>query len=234
VLVADPEPSRLQTLLAAVTRQGLVAQAVTALDGVYDAAFSGESDVIVLNLAFGSTEVLTLLAALKQQPETAGVPVFVIGDPDAAVAERLLQTSTPCAPISTDPATLAEQIESLYQYRRAHGGPGKLVRGSFDELSVDQVLKLLSSGRKSGRLALREDAQEGYLHFERGRVVYASFDGHKGESGLRAMMGLSKADFAYDPESLLLDPPQKDHDLDRVVREFKPKPSSAGSESQPR
>ena len=51
----------------------------------------GTALVLLLNLRFGVGDILALLQLLKSQPETAGVPVLVVGDADAATLERLHQ-----------------------------------------------------------------------------------------------------------------------------------------------
>ena len=136
------------------------------------------------------------------------------------MAERLTQLEVPSLPVSTEPDDLADRLVELYETRKKSGGPGKLVRGSFDEVSMGEVLELLGTGKKSGRLALREETQEGYLFVERGSVVYASLGAELGEPALRSLTQLTKADFTYDAEALLLDLPHLDQDLGRVVREL--------------
>jgi response regulator RpfG family c-di-GMP phosphodiesterase len=227
VLVADSDAAALKSLLGATTERGLVTQAVSTLEGTYDAAFSGDSDVLVLSLRFGVADVTALLQLLKGQPETAGLPVLVMGDPEQATLERLQGMGAEVAPLANSAAQVAERAEQLFEIRRTHGGPGKPVRGSFDEVSLGDVLHILGMGRKSGRLLMREDAHEGFLHIEQGRVVFASFGGEAGESSLRSLLSLKEADFTYDPESLLLELPHLDQDLERLVHEMRPQRRSA-------
>ena len=116
-----------------------------------------------------------------------------------------------------DKAEVARTVLALFNDRVQHNGPGRVVRGSFDELPPRDLLRTLGGGRKSGRLQLRHHTLEGYLHLERGRVVYASFGGHAGEPALQALLKLKQADFLYDPDALLLDMPQLDQDLEALA-----------------
>jgi hypothetical protein len=43
----------------------------------------GNADALALSLSFGLTDVLAALHVLKMQPDTAGVPLLVVGEPDA-------------------------------------------------------------------------------------------------------------------------------------------------------
>ena len=95
-----------------------------------------------------------------------------------------------------------------------------MVKGSFDELPAVELLKLLGTGRKSGRLQLKQNAHEGFLYMEHGKVVFAQLGAHTGEPALQTLLQLRQADFQYDPDSLLLDVPQLDKDLEVLAKEL--------------
>jgi len=157
--------------------------------------------------------VTDLLAQARSAPETAGLPIAVVGEPDNATRERLLMAGATDVLSPADKPAIAKTVQALYDDRVQHNGPGRVVRGSFDELPPRELLRTLGGGHKSGRLNLRQHTLEGYLHLERGRVVFASFGGHSGEPALQALLKLKQADFQYDPDALLLDVPQMDQDL---------------------
>ncbi len=111
-------------------------------------------------------------------------------------------------------------MKQLYDDRILHNGPARVVQGSYDELPLVELLKTLASGKKSGRLHLRHHSLEGYLHLEHGKVIYASYAGQSGESAMQALLNLRQADFQYDPDSLLLDMPHLDKELETVVKDL--------------
>ena len=80
---------------------------------------------------------------------------------------------------------LAVQVQEAVKERIAHGAPARIVQGTADELPPRDVLRILGTGRKSGRLLLRSDGTEGLLQFERGRVVWAGVDQVRGEEAER-------------------------------------------------
>ena len=74
--------------------------------------------------------------------------------------------------------------------------------------------------RKSGRVSFRADQTEGYLHFEKGKLVYATFNGELGEGALKTLARTEVAEFGYDPEAILLEMPQLDADAESVVSQL--------------
>ncbi len=219
IFIAEPEESTRRGLLEAAQKQGLVAYALSLLEGAYDALVSQECDVLVVGLKFGLEEVLALLQALRSSAEHAGLPVVVLGDPDPGTRERLMMggATAVVAPTAVDEAV--RTLRTLYDDRIQHNGPARVVRGSLDEMSAAELLRCLGAGKKSGRLYLKHHAHEGFLHLEQGQLVYASISGQSGDQALQTLLTFRQADFRFDPDSLLLDMPQMTRDLESVAQQ---------------
>ncbi|MBZ4415699.1 HD domain-containing phosphohydrolase [Myxococcus sp. RHSTA-1-4] len=214
VLIAEPDEAARGELLESVLKQGLVAHALSTMEGAQDGLARQDCDVLVVSLRLGQQEVMELLRQARSAPETAGLPIAVVGEPDAPTRERLMMGGATTVLPPGDRAAVAKEVRTLLEDRVHHNGPGRVVRGSFDELPLRELLRTLAGGHKNGRLHLRQHTLEGYLHLERGRVVFASFGGHSGEPALQALLKMKQADFQYDPDALLLDVPQMDQDLE--------------------
>lgn len=216
LFVADPDEATRTDLMDCLGRQGLVVQAVLKLDAVIDSVLSGEADTVVVGLAYGVDDIVALAQFIRARPESASLPVLVVGDPtDAASRERLVQAGvTGFVPLPLAPEAAATIIATSYLERIRFGGPGHVVRGSFDELAPAEVARLLGGSRKSGRLRVRNGPQEGAIVFERGRVVFATFGEKKGDVAVAALFAQQRAEFQYDPEALLGDMPNVDCDLE--------------------
>ncbi|MBN8231765.1 DUF4388 domain-containing protein [Corallococcus macrosporus] len=222
VLIAEPDEATRGELLEAVLKQELVAHALSTLDGALDGLARQDCDVLVVSLRLGQQEVMDLLEAVRATPESAGLPIAVVGEPDAQARERLLMAGATAVLSPSDKAEVARSVLSLFQDRVQHNGPGRVVRGSFDELPPKELLRTLGGGKKSGKLQLRHHTLEGSLYLERGRVVHAAFGGHAGEPALQALLKMKQADFVYDPDALLLDMPQLDQDLEALANALTP------------
>jgi response regulator RpfG family c-di-GMP phosphodiesterase len=222
VFIADPDEGVRTDLVDALTRVGLVVQTVLKLDGIIDAVLANEADTIVVGLGYGVGDIVALTQFVRARPESASVPVLVLGEPtDPASRERIVQSGvTGFVPLPLQPDDAAGIIRAAYVDRIEHGGVGHVVRGNFDELDAAELAKLLGTGRKSGRLSVRSGTHEGYLQLERGRVVFAALADKKGDDAIAALLALPRADFQFDPEALLTDMPNTDRDLELIARKL--------------
>lgn len=219
ILIVDPDEGTRTDLLESTQREELVAHALSTLDGAYDALVNQDCDVLAVGLKFGLQEVLGLLQATRSSPESAGLPVVVLGDPDPSTRERLMMGGATAVVGPADPEEAARVIRTLYDGRILHNGPAREVHGSLDELPKPELLKTLGQGKKSGRLHLKYHAHEGFLHLERGVAVFAAIGGQTGEQALQTLLGLPQADFRYDPDALLLDVPQIGRSLETLAQQ---------------
>ncbi len=222
LFVADPDEAVRTDLMDSLSKGGLVVQSVIKLDGLIDAVLANEADTIAVGLGYGVADIVALIQFVRARPESASLPVLVLGDPtDPASKERLVQAgATGFVPLPLSPEDAATTLRGAYFDRIEHGGLGHVVRGSFDELTAVELSKVLGTSRKSGRLVVRNGPQEGYLQLERGRIVYAQFLEKKGEAAIQPLLTLPQADFAFDPEAMLTDMPNVDRDFDVVVRQL--------------
>jgi hypothetical protein len=222
VLLAIPDEAMRTDLMDALSKVGLPAQMVLKLDGVVDALQAGEGDVVVVGLTYGANDLSSLLQWIRTRPESASVPVVLLGEPtDAQAKDRLHQAGvTNVLPTPLDPEAAAATIRGLYADRIENGGPGHIVRGSYDELNVLELVRIFGKGRKSGRLQVRNGPLDGFLQMEKGRVIYATFNGKLAEEALTTMLKLPQAEFSYEPETLSAELPHVDRDLDIVAREL--------------
>ena len=220
ILVADPEPTRRDAVVHALGRKGLVVHATSTLESAIEAAPT--SDLWVLSSALGVAEVADAAMQLRSDSRLAGTPILVVGSVDEAGTERLMQSGVSALVGEAEAVELAVQVQDVVRERIAHGAPARLVQGTADELPPRDVLRILGSGRKSGRLVLRSDGPDGLLQFERGRVVWAGVDEVRGEEALTQILRARATEFVYDPDALLMELPHLDTDLELVVRALEP------------
>ena len=220
ILVADPEPTRRDAVVHALGRKGLVVHATSTLESAIEAAPT--SDLWVLSSALGVAEVADAAMQLRSDSRLAGTPILVVGSVDEAGTERLMQSGVSALVGEAEAVELAVQVQDVVRERIAHGAPARLVQGTADELPPRDVLRILGSGRKSGRLVLRSDGPDGLLQFERGRVVWAGVDEVRGEEALTQILRAKATEFVYDPDALLMELPHLDTDLELVVRALEP------------
>jgi HD-GYP domain-containing protein (c-di-GMP phosphodiesterase class II)/DNA-binding response OmpR family regulator len=220
VLVAEPESARRDAVVHALGRKGLVVTATSTLESALEAAPS--SDLWLVSAALGVSEVADAAVQLRSDPRLAGTPLLVTGPVDEIGSDKLLQSGVNALVGTIEAPELAVRIQETVKDRIGHGAPARVVQGTADELPPRDVLRILGTGRKSGRLVLRADGTEGQLQFERGRVVWAGAGPVRGEEALTQILRAKATEFVYDPDALLMELPHLDTDLELVVRALEP------------
>jgi hypothetical protein len=76
----------------------------------------------------------------------------------------------------------------------------EVLRGNLAQLSLLEILKLLSSEGQSGRLDLSDGATSGEIFLQDGNLVHAVTGAHMGEGAIYTLMGWLQGDFSFVPD----------------------------------
>ncbi len=75
-----------------------------------------------------------------------------------------------------------------------------VLRGNLSQLSLLDILRMLSFGKRSGRLDIRQGGKAGEIYLERGLIVHAVTGTQIGEKGVYTLMGWLEGDFSFTPD----------------------------------
>jgi hypothetical protein len=73
-------------------------------------------------------------------------------------------------------------------------------RGNLAQISLLDILRMLTSGRRSGRLEINHGGKSGELYLDNGLIVHAVSGTQLGESVVYSLMGWLEGDFIFSPE----------------------------------
>ncbi|MCD6425954.1 MAG: DUF4388 domain-containing protein [Anaerolineales bacterium] len=76
----------------------------------------------------------------------------------------------------------------------------EVLRGNLAQLSLLDILKMLSAGNRSGRLDIRQGAKSGEIYLQYGNLVHAVSGTHLGEQVVYTLMGWLEGDFSFTPD----------------------------------
>ncbi len=79
-------------------------------------------------------------------------------------------------------------------------------RGNLAQISLLDILRMLSSGKRTGRLEIQNAGKIGELFLDRGDIVHAVAGTQLGESGVYSLMGWLEGDFSFTPDVV---PPER-------------------------
>ena len=82
----------------------------------------------------------------------------------------------------------------------------EVFRGNLAQLSLLDILRMLSLGNRTGRLDIRQGGKTGEIYLERGMIVHAVTGTQIGDKGVYTLMGWLEGDFSFTPN---IDPPEQ-------------------------
>ncbi len=74
------------------------------------------------------------------------------------------------------------------------------LRGNLKQLALLDIIKMLSSGNRSGRLDINQAGKSGEIYLERGNIVHSATGTQIGEKGLYTLMGWLDGEFTFTPD----------------------------------
>jgi len=160
---------------------------------------AGDIDLVVSELELGGKDGLSLLSEARKNPWGKDVPWVIHSRKQGrAEAQKAFELNvTDFVGKGSSPDVLVAKLKAMLDQRAASKNRG--VSGSLREMSLPELVQVLSQGRKSGNLKLRNGNDVGEIHFMEGDVVNALFGKLRGEEAFYAMLKLTDGDFGLDP-----------------------------------
>lgn len=200
VLVVDPDPEETTVLELRFLERGY--EVVVARDGEEGLAKAREGgfDLLITEVDLDQRSGFDLVRALGAPGERKVPVVFLTrrGERDAVhegfelgAADYLVK------PASAD--VIVAKVKQLLAGESRRGPRG--VQGSLREMSLPDVIQILSNGRKSGRLSIESQGQRGELQFGDGAIHHASFGDREAHEAVYALLQLQDGEFTLDPGS---------------------------------
>ena len=193
ILVVDPDPE--ETALLDVRMGALGFEVVVARD-VAEAIkkLEGSVDAVVSEVELGERDGFALLRSMRSGNKSQPV-IFLTSKGDAATIEKGFELG--CADFVVKPASpdvVAAKVKQILSK-----GPARGVSGSLSEMSLPDVIQILSNGRKTGRLVITSSKGRGEIVFGEGMIWDATFAGRQGDEALYALLGIVEGGFELDP-----------------------------------
>ena len=146
VLIAEPDEATRTDLLESVLQQGLVVHAFSTLEGAQDALAQQR-----VRRAGGEPAVWNRgrdggAAGRPGHARVGGLPILVIGEPDASARDRLLMAGA-SAVVSSSNGRGGERVKRAARGPHPAQRPARVVQGSYDELPQLELLRRWRRGR---------------------------------------------------------------------------------------
>ncbi len=195
IALVDPEPEETTVLELRLIEQGFDVQTFRNADDFLAARASREFDLLLTEVELEGSDGFELV---RQVPANEVPAVFLTHRADRESVTRgfgLGAADYLAKPVPPD--VVVAKITQILSTRKRAGSRG--VSGSLREMSLADVLQVLSNGRKTGHLAIQSNGRDGLVAFRDGSIFSAFFAGLENEEAIYAMLALPEGEFTLDP-----------------------------------
>jgi response regulator RpfG family c-di-GMP phosphodiesterase len=207
ILVIDPDREATTVLELKLISQGYDVRVVKTTAEAAREVLGGGLDLILSEVTLNPVDGFGFLARIRQDPRTKSIPlIFLTERSDAADVNRGFELG------AVDYITKPVNLELLLPKIRValgksgHTNAQRGVSGSLEEMSLTDILQILSAGKKNGALRLRFPSGNGEIFLDSGKVVEARYAGRSGEDAFYAMLPLKEGIFRLDPDTPIPSP----------------------------
>lgn len=200
VLLVEPNLEEATVIELRLVAQGFQVTVARNADEALHIAESGGAEYVLSEVELTPFDGFELLSKLRAHETTSALPFFFVARAsDTASIDRgfaLGAQDYVVKPTSGD--VLAGKLRRL-SAPESRKGVSAGVAGSLSEMGLPDLAQILGSGRKSGRLSLRNGDRRGEVDFESGLVVHASAGALAGNEAFYELLGFDTGTFAFDP-----------------------------------
>ena len=198
VLVVDPDPEETTVLELRLMERGYEVVIARSADDALARVAQGDVDVLITEVELAPGDGFELFQQLRNSEAGRELPVlFLTRRSDSSSVNKGFELGAAdylVKPASAD--VVAAKTRQVLDRRRS-GTRG--VSGSLSEMSLPDVVQILSNGRKSGVLKLQSGGAAGEIIFSDGAIWDARFGQLTAAEAFYAMLLLVDGSFSLDP-----------------------------------
>jgi len=204
ILIADSEIDLTTLLELRLVKEGFGVLLARNGEEALKKAKETKPSLIITEVDLPQKSGLEFISELQKEEEGKAIPfVFLSRRDEPEIVTKSLDLGAEdyiTKPIKVDVfcAKIKTMLNRLKAERKVAQKPVG-VSGSLSEMSLADIIQILSAGRKTGKIILRNKEQSAEIHMEDGRVINALIDNLKGEEAFYKILYWSEGTFTIDP-----------------------------------
>lgn len=164
---------------------------------------AGRLDLLLSEVVLEPVDGFGFLQRIRADTRTKNVPlIFVSERSDAADVNRGFELGAVDYIVKPyNPELLLAKVRMALARKPAQAADKRGVSGSLQEMSLPDILQILSAGQKTGALRMHFADGKGEIFLDRGQIVQAIYGSLSGESAFYAMLPRGEGQFDLDPNA---------------------------------
>ena len=202
ILIVDPDAEAARALARVLRERGY--QLHSAADGAraLEIAVLRHPELILIDENARLLDARTFIQILRTNPRTGDIPVIVTGTGDDEEQMRSYRDGYLRKPFNLDEVLARiDQISRRTETARALQGDASEIEGSLKQMGIADLLQILASNRRTGRVSLESNGHRGEIYLGEGRPVNARVSTTEGEKALFRLLSWREGTFAFAPSS---------------------------------
>ncbi|MBN2344363.1 MAG: DUF4388 domain-containing protein [Deltaproteobacteria bacterium] len=201
ILVVDSDAEQCAILEMQLTTRGFKARSTKRADEAVRILINEPANLIISEVDLKPFDGFELKTRLNEDKRTADIPIiYFTSRADGKDVDRGF--SLGAADYLVKPSNIevvATKIQKFLTREAPRAGAGG-VSGSLKEMSIPDLVQILSHGQKTGLLKLGfPNNTNGEIHFVRGDIYNAMYGNIRGEDAFIAMLKYREGNFSLDP-----------------------------------
>ena len=200
VLLVDADPEQCAIFDLQLTSHGFRVRTARTTDAALKALKDITPSIIVSEVDLEPLDGFKFKERLNADKSARQIP-FVFFSTRVASADVEKGFSLGAADYLVKPSTIDVLVAKIKKYLSDRPGQTAAgVAGSLHEMSLPDLVQILSHGRKNGQLKLNMGGHRGEIHFMNGEIYNALFDNLQGEEAFFEMLRHNDGTFVLDPD----------------------------------
>ncbi len=197
ILVVDADYDTLEALAEAIRSHGHSVTLATDGRSGLQSAVETSAEVILVDRDVKVFDIRTFLDVLRDNPRTSGAATLVMGNGDLAHLAAIDGRAEPIVkPFHA--SEIAARVDAIVRRRRAPTREAEL-RGDLSQVALWDLLQVLATNQRTGRLRVESIGAAGDLWLREGRIVDATQGLATGEKAFHRIVGFEEGSFHFLP-----------------------------------
>jgi response regulator RpfG family c-di-GMP phosphodiesterase len=200
VLLVDSDPEQCAILDLQLTSKGFKVRTARTAEVALNLVKEVVPSIIIAEIDWEPFDGFELKERLNKGEKEAEIPViFFTNRTSSADVEKGFSLGAQDYLVKPSTADVVAAKISKYLAETPNQTTGG-VSGSLKEMSLPDLVQILSHGRKSGQLKLTMGAHRGEIHFVSGEIHNALFDTQRGQEAFFQMLRFKDGNFVLNPD----------------------------------
>ena len=203
VLVVGPGEDNLSRMKLQFLREDFVVLTAADVKAAGELAIAEDVRFVLMDISNQWDEALSLLDTMQKRLDLSRTDVFFFDGEDSRKRRvtALENGAEEVFPVDVSPSEVASRIRRILRKEQAVRKKATLagelggIEGELSDMSLPEVVQMLSMGEKTARINIKARGLQGLLYLQNGRLTHVEGGGSEGREAFEKLLSLTQGQF---------------------------------------